>query len=235
MGAAAAGPHEGGEVMLPQEVLEGRRHQALIEPALVAVPAPGAEEQVGNRAVVEGVAVSAIAGGEAGVPAGGHLPGGPHPDAGGQAAIEGGCPALGWNRTGHIEMDHLAGRMHAAVGAAGGHRRGGPVGVELGNRPLQGLLDAGVVGLALPAAVGAAVVLQADGDAPGARCCCAGLAVSGGRRTGPRAGAGWTGLDERGIHEKAAMEVSPARQRVGGRNRGPLPRGRGGLALRPAR
>ena len=221
--------------MLPQEVLEGRRHQALIEPALVAVPAPGAEEQVGNRAVVEGVAVTAIAGGEAGVPAGGHLPGGPHPDAGGQAAIEGGCPALGWNRTGHIEMDHLAGRMHAAVGAAGGHRRGGPVGVELGNRPLQGLLDAGVVGLALPAAVGAAVVLQADGDAPGARGPWAWFDAGAGPGTGPRAGAGGTGLDERGIHEKAAMEVSPARQRGWGRNRGPLPRGRGGLGLRPAR
>jgi len=44
--------------------------------------------------------------------------------------------------------------MNAAVGPARGHCLNGPVRVELGDRRLQGFLDAAVVGLALPAVEG---------------------------------------------------------------------------------
>ena len=61
--------------------------------------------------------------------------------------------------------EHLAGGVHAAVGAACCHHRGGSMRIELGQGRFQRLLNAGITGLTLPAAVNVTVVLQAEGDA----------------------------------------------------------------------
>jgi hypothetical protein len=62
-------------------------------------------------------------------------------------------------------VHHLAGGVHAGVGASRRHRMDGPVRVEGGDGVLKGLLHAGQPALALPAVEGSAVVLEAQGDA----------------------------------------------------------------------
>jgi len=74
------------------------------------------------------------------------------------------------DRAGAVEMHHLASGVNAAVGSTSRHNGGGAIWVQLSQGPLQRFLDAGVPGLALPAAVGRAVVLQAEGDAPKPPC-----------------------------------------------------------------
>lgn len=60
-------------------------------------------------------------------------------------------------------MHHLPQRMHAGVGTPGGHHADGLAG-NAGQRFLQHRLHRRTVGLQLPAAVGAAVVLDAKSD-----------------------------------------------------------------------
>ena len=164
MGAAAAGPLEGGEVVFPQQSLQTGGHAGLVEAPLVAVPAPGRQEQVGGAAVEDRVAVAPVGGAEAGVPVGGHFGGGPHPDRGRQAAVEGLRPAGHGDGATGVEMHHLGRGMDAAVGATRGHRLGGPVRVKRSDGPFQGFLNAAVAGLTLPAVERGALVLQRKGD-----------------------------------------------------------------------
>ena len=63
-----------------------------------------------------------------------------------------------------VEMTNLPFGMDAGVGATRRHRPHGAVRVEGSDGGLQGFLDAAVVGLALPAVEGGAVVLQCEGD-----------------------------------------------------------------------
>jgi len=55
--------------------------------------------------------------------------------------------------------------MDPGIGAPSGNGPGGPLGIQRRQGCFQGFLDAGVAGLALPAAIGRPVVLQAEGDA----------------------------------------------------------------------
>jgi hypothetical protein len=61
-------------------------------------------------------------------------------------------------------MHHLAGSVDAAVGAPGRHTQSRPCGIEFPQGLFKGLLDAGPIGLALPALKGTAVVLEAESD-----------------------------------------------------------------------
>ena len=68
MGPTASGPHESTEVVKPEHAVEGIPHAGLIQSELIAVPAPGGEEQVGSPPVVNGVAVTPVGGRVAGMP-----------------------------------------------------------------------------------------------------------------------------------------------------------------------
>jgi hypothetical protein len=138
----------------------------MIQPAAVAVPADGRQKDVGRDGVVEDVAIPPVAGREAGVPAAGNLRGGTDPDRARQAAVQGGGPAVGGNRTGGLEMCDLGGGMDAAVGSAGSDDAPRAEGVEVEECLLQGLLNAPLSLLPLPAAVGGSVVLKTQSDAP---------------------------------------------------------------------
>ncbi len=67
-----------------------------------------------------------------------------------------------------VQVNHLAGRMRAGVGASGAHDRQ-LLPRESVQSGLHGVLDSGAVRLSLPAREMRAVVLQAQGDAHNVR------------------------------------------------------------------
>ena len=167
MGAATTGSLEGGEIVLSHEGLKGGVHGLFVEAEPIAMPAPGAEKQVGATAVVDRVAVAPVASREAGVPLVAYVAGRPHPDRGRQAAIERFGPAFGWNRSGRIKVHHLSSGMDATVGAPSGHAANRTVRIEGPDRGLQHLLHTELMGLALPAMIARTLVLEAERDPAG--------------------------------------------------------------------
>ena len=164
MGAPTAGLLEGREIVLAHQLAQGRCHGLVIEQAVVAVPAPGGQEEIRGAGVVQRVAVAPVAGAIAGVPVGGDCRRRPHPNGARQPSIEGLCPALGRNWTCGVEVHHLGRRMHARVRPARGNGMHRPVGIKLGNGLVEAFLDAGGVVLPLPTAKRRPVVLEAKGN-----------------------------------------------------------------------
>ena len=87
-----------------------------------------------------------------------------NPHAGWKPTIEGPGPALSWDGTNTVEVNHLAGGMDTGIGASGRHGLNGSVGVEGRDRPLESFLNAGLAGLPLPTMKGGTVVLNAEGN-----------------------------------------------------------------------
>ena len=108
MGTGATGTLKGREVVLPEHLLEGRSHPILIKLELVAVPAPGGQEEVRDPGVVDRVAIAPVGRREAGVPVRRDRRRRTHPDAGRETAIQGRGPAMGGDRTGAVEVNDLA-------------------------------------------------------------------------------------------------------------------------------
>ena len=142
----------------------GRVHRGHVE-RLVDVIAITRLERVGDRVVVDDVAIELGLGVERRVEGLGHLPGAADPHVVGQNGVQGLDEDRSRVARCRVEVDDLAQGVHSGIGpAAGVGRRHGPR--QLADRLLQHLLHRPPVGLALPAGEVGAVVAQEELDVP---------------------------------------------------------------------
>jgi hypothetical protein len=119
---------EGGEIVLTQEASRGLVHDHQVEPPEVPQRFVPAQRVRGGLVVADAIGVAAPQRGEPRVEPGRRGARGVHPDVGGQHPGQPGdgpprrVRRIGPGRSGHVQVDDLAARVHSGVGAPG-HRQ----------------------------------------------------------------------------------------------------------------
>ncbi len=153
--------------MLAEQAARGRAHGVDVQPLArwqhqVASPAVHQRHTVG--AGVERVVIHALEGQETCMEAVVHRFGPLQRDAGRQEGVDAAHPGKRFPRQAGVDVDHLAERMHAGVGAAR-HRGHHAAAGELLDGVLEPVLHRIAVRLRLPAGEGGAVIVEAEGNA----------------------------------------------------------------------